>query len=310
MTYISGTITNANPAATLYAAVDTALSSAGYTLVDTVAISTRTHKVWKSPAASNAANLDWYLDVAYTTTGAGHIGFYPFEDYNATTHVAYRGMYGEQTSWTPDATYYSRFGSTGSALETNWLPNGSGGGNAQIQTTLPTTAFGYWISITTSRVIAMYSTVPTSVYYTGLYTPSSLQTSNAAGSLFPLIGLRLDGTGIGGNYNYGMTRVPKIITTINGYMSAYAAAPYAVTLPSIPGGITTASGGYFASPIWLFTYSGFPNTIWGTLIDVKGAQTDATVTRADTVSIGGETWLLGQRVLLNGYYVSALFKAV
>jgi len=184
MTYIASSLTSANPAADLYTAMATALSTAGFTLVDTVVISTRTHKVWKSAAGSNAQGLDWYLDVAYTTTGNGSVWLGAFEDYNATTHVGTRGPYnnGNDTN-NPESTFYSRFGATTSALETSWTHISNNVSQIQVQTS----AFAYWISITTDRVIAMTSVAPTSVMYCGffeMYTPWA----NKIGALaYPLV---------------------------------------------------------------------------------------------------------------------------
>lgn len=184
MTYITGSMTSANPAADLYTQMATALSSAGFTLVDTVVIGTRTHKVWQCAAANNAQNLKWYLDVAYTTTGAGSVWLGAFEDYDTVNHLGIRGPYNNNTdSNLPEATYYSRYGATGFALETNWsyVANNT----AQIQTQV--TAYAYWISITGDRVMVMTSVAPTNVIYCGffdMYTPWA----NKIGSLaYPLI---------------------------------------------------------------------------------------------------------------------------
>ena len=195
MSYSTFDVNSANPAADLYGvtvgssgAVGIAglLTAAGFTLVDTVVISTRTHKIWKSPAASNSANLDWYLDVAYTTTGGGSIWFFPFEDYTVATHVAFRGAI-QSSAATFDTTTCSFNGSTSAALE-----SATGGMHPATATTnmflvtQTSILFRSYISITPDRVIAYSRSSNNRVHYCGLYTPSSAYATAASTKLFPL----------------------------------------------------------------------------------------------------------------------------
>lgn len=184
MTYATGSLSSANPAADLYAAMAAALTTAGFTLEDTVVISTRTHKIWKSAAGSNSQGLDWYLDVAYTTTGAGNVWLNVFEGYNAGTDQGVRGGYNSSSdTTTPEATYYSRYGATGSALETNWSTISNN--IAQAQTS--TSSFAYWFSATTDRVILMTSVQAQHVYYAGLFDMYAPWASKIGGLAYPLI---------------------------------------------------------------------------------------------------------------------------
>src|SRR3954466_3352347 len=163
MAYNTGAITDPSPGATLHTALASLLTTAGYSLVDTVVISTRTHKVWKSPAASNAANLDWYLDIAYTTTGNGNKWFLPFEGYDPSTDLGLRGIVSGTSITTIDATPGSRFGATASSLESgNWFGPVQG---TSMALTMTTATFTYWASITADRVIVMHTNIATSIFY-------------------------------------------------------------------------------------------------------------------------------------------------
>lgn len=183
MTYTSGSLTSANPAADLYTPMASALTTAGFTLVDTVVISTRTHKVWKSAAANNAQGLDWYLDVAYTTTGAGSIWLGAFEFYDPATHLAYRGGYNPNDTSASEGTYYSRYGASGFALETNWTYITCN--VAQINT--QTSNFAYWMSVTTDRVMVMTSVTPTSVMYCGFFDMYAPWANKIGALAYPLV---------------------------------------------------------------------------------------------------------------------------
>lgn len=328
MTYITNSLTSANPAADLYTAMAAALSSAGFTLVDTVVISTRTHKVWKCAAANNAHGLDWYLDVAYTTTGAGHIWLGMFEDYNATTHVGYRGIYNSTADTNnAEATYYSRYGATGYALETNWTTVTNN--VSVIQTQISN--FAYWISITGDRVIAMTSVRPTDVIYVGMFDPYTPWANKIGGLLFPLIACTINSPSSegGSEISYvsamnlpptvgssadpaSLTRHPPITSllqsaayrynNVNIY-TAYNPGPNSTT--SRPQGsgyggangfVDTLTNDYYDIPrggklIVAVTWADRYNVTIGTLKDILLFAAQA-VTRGDTVTITGSDWVL------------------
>lgn len=326
MTYSTGSLTSANPAADLYTALASALSTAGFTLVDTVVISTRTHKVWKSAAAGNSMTLDWYLDVAYTTTGAGDLWLGAFEGYDATTHLGLRGPYNHSNDGiSAEATYYSRFGATASALETNWTHIG----NNVARIITQTTAYAYWISATTDRVIIMSSVVPTSLFYCGffdMYAPWATKISTLA---YPLITCTLnspisvDGqlhstatnlinapTLINNNaFPAALTRQPPVLHTSNnvwagGIYSGWNAVASAASLPEggegiggPAGRVDTGVSSFYDTPRGgnLAVYGGWngvsPNPVIGTLKDIC-VFVGSAVTRGDTISISSTDWVL------------------
>lgn len=310
MTYISGNLTSATPGADLYALIETALTSNGYLLVDTVVISTRTHKVWRNPAANNVQNLQWYLDIAYTTTGAGSIWFTPFENYDPVTDLGYRGAFWTTATTTAvEQTYYSRFGATGYALETNWPTNGVTTIN---QLDVTTSAFGYWISITPNRIISISTAAPSRMVYTGLYKADTAHASFVGADLFPIISASLDGaSSVNASANMAMvSRVPRAPSI---YRWSYAARlwSYGASPLSYEGGIGMigdVTSNAFLGPVTprgkriyiVFSPSSLSDAyggnaasnaaLVGQLYDIYAFQAANTVTRGDTASIGGASW--------------------
>jgi len=294
MAYISGTVTDANPGPVLYALMAPALTTAGYTLVDTVVVTTRTYKIWKSAAASNAQNLDWYLCVGYTTTGAATISLTTFEYYDPATDLGYRGPY-TATSTVIDATTSTRYGATGSALETNWWGPASTGN----QTSLTTTAFGYWISITADRVILLCSTAASVPMYAGLYEPDPQYTAKAAAKLYPLFtGQIIGGTSLGGTPSAALTRIPPMTAFVStgdwrNHLLCTPTVPL-TSFPALPTGPTTTYP-IAATRVMLTSPQSAPLQLtgrWGWLRDVYVVGATAAVVRGDTATIGGDTYLL------------------
>jgi hypothetical protein len=298
MTYITGTVAaTANPGADLYALLAPALTSAGFTLVDTVVISTRTHKVWKCAAANNSQTLDWFLDVAYPTSGAGNMTLLPMEFYDPATHLAYRFVYSNNAS-VIETTFYSRFGASGFTLEdtTNWTLNASNLTVLVLSTS--TAAFGYWISVTGDRVAAISSVLPATLLYAGMYTPHPLHAAAVGAAAYPLVVTAMDTSSSAwasssstGAAKMMLTRAPKM-TTIN-WSSSGLVAP-ALNHPNIvfpyPSSTSTqVMGVRVVAPIWVTATSGYG--VFGTLIGAAWGSTGGSITRGDTVTIGADTWV-------------------
>lgn len=306
MTYITGTITDANPAAALYTALAPALTAAGYTLVDTVVISTRTHKVWKSAAANNTYALDWYLDIAYTTTGAGNLFVCPYEFYDPATDLAQRGPQ-YVSSTTIEQTFFSQFGATAHTLE-QASANVFAGANTLMALTCSTASFGYWISVTGNRVLLLGSNTPGVVVYAGFYTPVAAFAATGGAALFPLVlaSVQEPGTatpaGTVTTTRAGVTRLPRLPTgAINwalqsaGIMPAYGQNSAYSSLTRIPDGSISMLGGRYVSPLLLSVISttGVSGGTYGVLDGLTGGWSAATVTRGDTITIDGNPWIAG-----------------
>lgn len=292
MSYHAGTINDANPGAALYAVLAVDLAAAGFTLVDTVVISTRTHKIWKSPAGSNAAGLDWYLDVHYTTTGAATLRFTVFEYFDPATDLGYRGPYGA-ASTVIDATTYSRFGATGSALETNWLTN------MATVTLAGSTTIGYWFSATPDRVMLMTDNNAQYVLYAGLFEPTAEHASYSGGALFPLIVTMVAPTGQAvAPTGCSLTRIPK---RANGSISwnSHVYIDSATMLFLLGGQVGVAASGatnltkLAPLPILQGSSGGVVATsdFVGVLYDVGIAFVTASAVRGDTITADSDTWV-------------------
>lgn len=302
MTYISSTITDSNSPSVMCTAVEAALTTEGYTLTDTVVISTRTHRVWKNPAANNISGQDWYIDIAYTTTGVGTFGIYLMEGYNATTDLATRMAY--NTTYASAFTagnLWSPYGATGYSLEnSNWpiRAGATGSYTATREVTLPATSFGYWISVTPKRIAMMFSVAPTYIYYSGLYEPSPEHLATVTTSSFPLVSAAVSGSPT--NYDAAFTRYPKITGGFGAASSTICEMKIGnlfsvFNSPSVPGGLTEASS-RFALRIPLTSSTG-TNVRWGWLYDLAAVQADVTVTRGDTLTDGSSNvWVLSTRV--------------
>jgi hypothetical protein len=287
MAYITGSVTDPSPAAALYALMVPALTTAGFTLVDTVTISTRTHKVWKSPAAANAQNLDWYLDIAYTTTGVGTISLVAFEMFDPATDLGYRGPYNGNGQTIVDAATGSRFGAVGYALESTWF----GAQQTNMQMALTTTAFAYWMTITADRVMFLYSGQPTLVMYAGFYLPDPLYAAKAGAMLFPLYSGRAPGTAYS-SPNSALTRIPPLTSFPPGWDASINCGHGFIngSYPELPTNPTTAYP-FSAMPM---SIAGGPNSKLGRYGQFRDflVVPASTVLRGDTCTIDGAPYVL------------------
>lgn len=316
MTYISGSMTNSDAPATLAGLMHTALLNAGFTLVDTVVIGTRTHKVYKSAAANNTEGIDWYLDLAYTTSGAGSIWLGAFETYDAVAHTAGLGPYSNIES-TVDAAEFSRYGTTKYALETNWTHITRN--LAQIETA--SSAFAYWISITPTRVIALTSVNATKVVYCGQFAPYAPWKAKVAevtpGKWNPLITCNISNPAVENTSTMGsgsLTRIPPATTVYRwDYTCNIRSSSSSSSSGSSSGGVGGPAG--FVDTGWSPYLAGGPqgdkiqiaisrnvsvNNVggWGHgagwLYDIArfGTSGATSVTRGDTTTVSGNTWAL------------------
>lgn len=292
MAYATGPLTDANSSQALYNVLAGLLTTAGYTLVDTVVISTRTHKVWLSAAANNSMNLDWYLDVAYTTTGVGPVHLTPFEFFDPATDLGYRGPY-RATDQTIEPTYGSRYGAVGYALETNW-----DGANAGPGILTSNTSFSYWFSVTPNRVIALSSLTPTLLRYAGFYDPHPVYAALAGAKLFPLIKVTFDTSGLA-NVNVSGTALTRVApaTVLPTYWAYQAGATPEINLtgssPLAPN-VSPVGESAFATRFRVagaLSYAQRSAAFFGYLNDVYAVPVASTVVRGDTLTIGGVSYV-------------------
>jgi hypothetical protein len=294
MTYWEETIAaDANPGPLVHTALATKLLALGWTLEDTVVIGARTHKVYKSAAAGNTYNLDWFLDISYPTTGiATGLLLAPFEGYDAATDLATRGPYAANNT-TIDATTYSRFGATGSALESSWANTGS---HTLLDTPLSTAGFAINASVTRDRVVLMSSTEGAQVSYCGFFDPTDAHAAHAGAALFPLVTVRLSGTSdrVAGSaatsIAAALTRVPKM-TSLN-WSSHCIVGPNTMRMNGRAGtGVSELDNQVTSAPFIVAAgggnwTSGLASHI-GELIGVQCVWSDPGVSRGDVITVDG-----------------------
>jgi hypothetical protein len=301
MTFITPTIpADANPGPLVHTELATAMLALGWTLEDTVVIGARTHKVYKSAAAGNTYGLDWFLDVSYPTTGvATGLIITPFEGYTAASDVALRGPY-SASSTTFDATTYSRFGATTSALETNWANAGT---YTSLDSPLSIAGFGLLASITRDRVIVCVSTEATQASYAGFFTPTSEHTAHAGAALFPLITVRLSGRSDRasdssiGNVSAALTRVPKL-SSISNWSTHCVVGVDLARMNGVVGGVASEADNQITSSPFMvgsgastWSTTSAPISRVGELDGVQCARMDAAVVRGDTVTVSGDSFV-------------------
>lgn len=299
MAYITGTLNSVNPSLDLYNLVAPAMVTAGYTLVDTVVITTRTHKIWKSPA-TNIHGVEWFCDVTYVTTGAGHLYFTPYEFYDPATDLAYRGPTYGNVSGTPDAVYNARYGASGFSLEhANWGVNPALDSTYAVQTSLAS-GFGYWISVTIDRVLALTTLAPTGIRYCGLYEQDPIVKA-AVVTVFPLISAIVGGgsnASNGSQNTQSLTRYPGISFSVNFWdmLASTTGSEYQEAIPTnqLPAGSTATYGGRYAwrVPVKVRTVAMTYAARWGHLYDVLAMPSTTAISRGDTLTVGADTWVL------------------
>lgn len=308
MSYITNTINSATPGAALYTALETELVSLGFTVEDTIVIGARTHKVLKSAAAGNTRGVDWWLDFSYTTTGAGYIMMAPFEGFDPATNLGVRGPYGANDLGF-ETTNYSRYGASGSALETNWANSTSHTG---LQVALvASSAFVYRIVASRDRVVVSLSNAPTQLLYCGFYVPTAAVLAYQSGSCVPLLVARLaSNSNSGANATVGsvtaaLTRMPKYIDLSATYVPQGQGWANSVLVYD-NGAMRYGRAGDLVHPaIGEVAYtpfgvgvgnngSGIGLGFVGTLDGVLGGWTSAPASLGDVVAYGGDTYIITQ----------------
>lgn len=182
MAYSQNTITDANAANVFAGVVAGLLIDAGWVLVETLTPSGNyRNSVYKSPGASNLCGYDWYIVLTWTVVGTeNYVSVIGGEAYDSSTHIL-SGVCGApfkqadpqtiKTSQpttgylTPDTLnasthvpntvpYTFLVYSAGSSVNSQYAPG--------FQTLIPSSAFGYWASITLDHV-ALWTTVASNV---------------------------------------------------------------------------------------------------------------------------------------------------
>ena len=171
MTYIAETYNNLNSFKT---DLENALAANGYILVDTVALTGYSCRVWKNPAANNTRiGKDWFLLLAFQNVAAGQGGklnIQVAEQYDVATHtvggvryvpirynqqVGYPYFNGDHELMKPLDSTTARASMTNSLLPGPLITNEP--------------PIGFWLSVTPEKVSYIMSSAPQYVFYFGGY---------------------------------------------------------------------------------------------------------------------------------------------
>lgn len=173
MAYAQDTIISPNAANALATIIDGLLTTAGWTTVETLnpaGTNTPINRVYKSSGASNQCGYDWYFVMMWKTTGTeSWMQMLSGGAYDVGTHTL--------TQIPVSLTHSSNFTYADSATGDQWggfnvnvataasgnvTPIGTNRGSSQARswfaTTIPSSAFGYWASVTLDHV-ALFTTI-------------------------------------------------------------------------------------------------------------------------------------------------------
>jgi hypothetical protein len=208
----------ANCAKALADAIHPLLTAAGFTHVEDWTSSTKTARIYKSPAASNSFGSDWYLNVYRSSDTATGLSLFVAEAYNGTTK-RFTNFAPNTQSLTPTASF--------AVNDTGVLPDGSGGSVAAMSTSYPigvgTGGYQYWLSAHPNRVVLATRVGTTDcATYAGLY-DDTLQSS---GSPFPLVTCALDTQASTSTSSGGRATREPFTTTSNQYNFFVVPAPF------------------------------------------------------------------------------------
>lgn len=245
MPYAQDTITSANAADDFVDVLDGLLLAAGWTVVETLTPSGDfRNRVYQSSGLSNLCGYDWYLAVMWTVIGTeNYVRVIPFEEYNAGTHVAtkFPAVFSEIPSSSSSPGGYKSARADGSitstSLNLSTTPvstsmftvsanygsssnqyNAAGPG---FQTLIPSSAFGYWMSVTLDHV-ALWTTVATN-YQNAVISTLVLDSTYEAYGLFsdsPIVCWTSgSGTGTSGYFQLSSHLAAGINPTTSSYVA-------------------------------------------------------------------------------------------
>jgi hypothetical protein len=301
MAFITGSMTNSDPGTALFNLIEAQALATGWTLHDTIDYSNTRFKVFKSAAAGNTLNKDWYLIVRFPITGtSGGFSITPSEGWDAPTHKVIRGPLVMDYLNNPiEQTYYSYYGNTTRDPNTGDFLCAST--FTSLRFGLITTSFGYYISITRDRIIMLLTSSPGALLYAGFFTPTADHAAHAGSALYPLVAavLQPDTEGYsGGNASAtaGLTRIPKV--------AAFSGSSHwGLTCRIIAGGsLKWFNNGLLGGAVSPYTgkisgsgllvtscYDGASFHWLGTIDDVINVHSYS-ATRGDSATIGSDTW--------------------
>lgn len=244
MAYSTTTINSATPAVGLMDWLDTEILAAGWTDVETWTSSTKTANVYKSPAASNDAGVDFYVTIYRASTTDTSIKVMIHEAYDAVNHKLQKYAPAAGTGITVNVADNTVTDATG-VLPDSATPRGI------LVNFALSTSIVYWLTVDIDHIV-LGSNYAVGVVYAGI--ADSLLTSAADPVCLVVTGNRANGEGAGAA---SFTREPGApaaaagnflgLLPFTGTSYNYAYAPYTQTA-------LVAADTYTANPsalLWL-----------------------------------------------------------
>lgn len=220
MSNATGTITSATPQVDLYNAIETLMTAHdNWTLVDTAVIATATYKVWKNHGTgiteNNSFGSDFYVVIAYTTTGAGNMSIRACEDVTIGSDLMIRPCMEDASNPTL---------SDASGIASITYASTSGAMNVSITPAVAANTSDYYIVLTKNNLhlgLRRSDTTTTYSCYAGLF-ESRVTIANE----FPLVlGANVVGNTNSATATFGTSRHPGRISqaaTANNFQHALA----------------------------------------------------------------------------------------
>lgn len=261
MAYAQDTLTSANAANDFVGVLDGLLTLTGWETVETLTPSGNfRNRVYKSPGTSNLCGYDWYLAVCWTTIGTeNYVRVFGFESWNTGTKIA-SGISGTIVSSSSSTDTRSSQPTTGYTTPTTVnlstttvntsraqlvvYTSGSSGPQTgyAFETLIPSSAFGYWMSVTLDHV-GLWTTVAVNAvnamicslivdddYATdGKFNPHPIATFNTDGFALSshFYGVAIaSSTYVSARYEFSGVFGAKLPALSDTYYPAYAQRPY------------------------------------------------------------------------------------
>jgi hypothetical protein len=182
MAYGQNTISNANSSNVYVSALEALLTTAGWTLVESLTPSgTFKTDVWKSAGAGNLAGYDWYLAILWNTIGSQQtVDIIAGGAYDLPSHTISQIPADLQSGTKSGAGYvpYAEVGTgdlwggymvnvaTDTNTQVNWPHTLRSQNKPWHSAITPSSAFGYWFSVTRDHVV-MFTTIDGLFYIAG-----------------------------------------------------------------------------------------------------------------------------------------------
>lgn len=287
MSYVENTVvSNAAPTTALVSAIEAQLTAhEAWSFVEQVTDGSFTVRIWRNLGTKNDWGADFYVALMVTTSSSGtsNLIMKAAESWDGSTKLATRGCPNPASTYTPDATFNSAYGTTGYAWSsTNW--------NANVSFSTSITSFTYRI-VVTSNGLHVFTSTSNNYGYAGLFETWWPSTTNE----FPLC-VAAPSTSTSTRYT-SVSRRPTETTSMSyGFYMYYV--PSATYINGVVAGNVGASSpsalygsSFLGARLVLQAPSGPQGTLRGHYRDVLVFAVDSVVNVGDTVMVDGKLYV-------------------